>query len=67
MSTTTKAARWTVEAVTGSVAVDAAGRGTGPESTGRVYSTHRTQAAAERAMEKHQDASPLVKLAVFAR
>jgi hypothetical protein len=63
---TIKATKWTVEVTTGNTLVDATGRGTGPESTGRVLSTHRTEAAAERAADKARNVSS-TPVVVFAR
>lgn len=61
------AKKWTVETVTGSRLVDAELRDMGPESTGHVVSSHRTEAAAQKSLEAYQRDCPLGKAAVFAR
>jgi hypothetical protein len=61
-------ARYTVEQITGSDLVGASGKRTGPELAGKVYSTHRTREAAERAAAKLRKDSPLgTPVAVFER
>lgn len=58
--------KYTVEQVTEALAVDANLRSTGPERAGKVYSTHRTREAAERAADKLRRISPLgAPVAVF--
>ncbi len=59
--------RYAIETVTGAELVDAAGRATGPESTGRVVSQHRTREAAEKALESYRRACPLGQAAIFER
>lgn len=62
----TTSGKWTVETVTGSDLVDAAGRVTGPEKAGRIISTHRSREAADRAAETFRHDCPLgSEVAVF--